>query len=354
MLSNQFYHEIIRKTIIAFGTLFNNIEIVSKDKQGNQLKQMRVPIAYGPTQKFLARLEERPILSGSGPAKVGITLPRMSFEMIGIQYDSSRKISTLQTFNSVNKESGKLVKNFMPVPYNISMQLNILTKLNEDALQILEQILPYFQPNFTLTIDLVETLGEKRDIPITLESISFDDTYEEDFTTRRNITYTLNFSCKTYLYGPSASATAGLIKKAQVDYYTDTSNLKTGSRQLRYTVTPAAIRDYDSDNQATTAQVVDDVVTKFKVTVTGSLQTDMFIQIDDEVMKIKQIEQDSITVLRGQFNSNTSPHDIGTVINTITPVDDNLIDIDDDFGFSETIEEFADGKYYSTTKGVDV
>lgn len=354
MLSNQFYHEIIRKTIIAFGTLFNNIEIVSKDKQGNQLKQMRVPIAYGPTQKFLARLEERPVLSGSGPAKVGITLPRMSFEMIGIQYDSGRKISTLQTFNSVNKDSGKLVKNYMPVPYNISMQLNILTKLNEDALQILEQILPYFQPNFTLTIDLVETLGEKRDIPITLESISFDDTYEDDFTTRRNITYTLNFSCKTYLYGPTAANSAGLIKKAQVDYYTDTSNLKTGSRQLRYTVTPAATKDYDSDNQAVTAEVVNDVVTKFKVTITGTLSEDMMIQINDEVMKVKEISGDTITVLRGQFGTNTTSHDIGTVVHTITETDNNLIDLDDDFGFSETIEEFADGKYYSTTKGIDV
>lgn len=353
MLSNQYYHEIIRKTIIAFGTLFNNIEIASKDKQGNTIKQLRVPIAYGPIQKFLARLEERPNLSGPGPTKVGITLPRMSFEMTGIQYDSARKISTLQTFNSVS-DTGKLVKNYMPVPYNISMQLNILTKLNDDALQILEQILPYFQPNFTLTVDLVETLGEKRDIPITLENITFDDNYEDDFSTRRNLTYTINFVCKTYLFGPTATTSTGLIKKVQVDYQTDTANLRTGSRQLRYTVTPVATKDYDSDNQAVTAEVVTESVTTFDTTITGTLLHDMFIQIDSEVMKIKNIEGNTLTVLRGQNGTSISQHDVGTAIHTLTQTDDSLIDIDDDFGFSETLEEFADGKYYSTTKRTDV
>ena len=125
----------------------------------------------------------------------------------------------------------------MPVPYNIGFELNILTNLNDDALQIIEQILPYFQPSFNLTVDLVKSIGEKRDIPIVLDSINFQDDYEGDFSTRRALIYTLGFTAKTYLFGPVAESSEGLIKKVQVDYSanTDTKNAK---REMRYTVTP--------------------------------------------------------------------------------------------------------------------
>ena len=125
----------------------------------------------------------------------------------------------------------------MPVPYNIGFELNILAKLNDDALQIIEQILPYFQPSFNLTVDLVKSIGEKRDIPIVLDSINFQDDYEGDFSTRRALIYTLGFTAKTYLFGPVAESTSGLIKKVQIDYSanTDTQNAK---REVRYTVTP--------------------------------------------------------------------------------------------------------------------
>ena len=200
MLTNHFYHEIIRKTIVAFGTLFNNIEIRKQDKNGKTISVIKVPISYGPIQKFLARVEQgREYQDGVGTT---LTLPRMSFEVMGMNYDSSRKVSTMQTFKAVNKNTNKMVKSFMPVPYNINMQLGILSKLNEDAIQILEQILPYFQPAFNLTIDLVDIIGEKRDMPITLEGIQMEDSYEDDFLQRRSLTYTLNFTCKTYLFGP--------------------------------------------------------------------------------------------------------------------------------------------------------
>ena len=125
----------------------------------------------------------------------------------------------------------------MPVPYNIGFELNIFSKLNDDALQIIEQILPYFQPSFTLTVDLVSAIGEKRDIPVVLDNISFQDDYEGDFSTRRALIYTLNFTAKTYLFGPVAESSEGLIKKVQVDYYPDTDTRKT-NRVQRYTVTP--------------------------------------------------------------------------------------------------------------------
>ena len=231
MLGTYYYHEIIRKTIITFGTLFNAISIRHDDGASNTYSELKVPLAYGPSQKFLARLEQQADLN----KPVGITLPRMSFEMNNVSYDPSRKSGVTQTFKTSDGTNVKKV--FMPVPYNIGFELNILAKLNDDALQIIEQILPYFQPSFNLTVDLIKSIGEKRDIPVVLDSINFQDDYEGDFSTRRALIYTLGFTAKTYLFGPVAESTSGLIKKVQVDYATntDTQNAK---REVRYTVTP--------------------------------------------------------------------------------------------------------------------
>ena len=231
MLGTYFYHEIIRKTIVSFGTIFNGISIQHKNSSGEEFSEMRVPLSYGPAQKFLARLEQQPELN----KPIQITLPRMSFEMNNVAYDSTRKTGVTQTFKT--SDGTKMKKVFMPVPYNIGFELNIFTKLNDDALQIVEQILPYFQPSFTLTVDLVNSIGEKRDIPVILDNISFQDDYEGDFATRRALIYTLNFTAKTYLFGPIAKTTDGLIKKVQTDLYTDT-NTQTAKREMRYTVTP--------------------------------------------------------------------------------------------------------------------
>lgn len=356
MLAPHFYHQVIRKTIIAFGTLFNNMEVRTKTSAGEDLSVVKVPIAYGPVQKFLARLEQRPELRTEGTVRTAtsVDLPRMSFEMIGIQYDGSRKVSAMQTFKAVNTSTGQLAKTYMPVPYNINIQLNILARLNEDALQLVEQILPYFQPSFTVTIDMLDVLGEKKDVPITLESISFEDNYTEDYLTRREIVYTLNFSAKTYMYGPLPSTNEGLIKKVQVDYMTDTSNLKTGSRQVRYTAEPLAIQDYNNDQTTTLAEVIDGRVVSFQVSDAVSLVKDTFIEIDTEVMKIKSIAQNRITVLRGQYSTSITAHDVGTPINVITPADTELIEPADDFGFSEFKYDYSDGKVYSPSKGEDV
>ena len=230
MLGTYYYHEIVRKTIIAFGTLFNDIHIRHQDGAGNDVSDMKVPLAYGPSQKFLARLQQQPDLN----KPIQITMPRMSFEMTSIQYDSTRKSSLVQTFKTCS-DGTKAKKVFMPVPYNIGFELNILSKLNDDSLQILEQILPYFQPHFNLTVDLVESIGEKRDIPIVLESVNFQDDYEGNFDTRRALIHTLRFTAKTYLFGPIADTSDGLIRKVQVDMYTST-DLATAKREMRYTV----------------------------------------------------------------------------------------------------------------------
>ena len=241
MLGTYFYHEIIRKTVISFGTLFNDIHVRHQDSTGKDISQIKVPISYGPKQKFLARLQQQPELNKA----VQVTLPRISFEMNNIQYDPSRKSGIAQTFKA--NDTGKLKKVFMPVPYNLGFELNILTKLQDDSLQILEQILPFFQPGFTLTIDLVDQIGEKRDVPMVLDSITFSDDYEGNFETRRALIYTLNFTAKTYMFGPIADSTEGLIRKVQVDYYSD-SNPQTAKREQRYTVKATAKKDYNEDS----------------------------------------------------------------------------------------------------------
>tara|TARA_Y100000004_G_scaffold123728_1_gene139102 strand:- start:311 stop:1162 length:852 start_codon:yes stop_codon:yes gene_type:complete len=249
MLGTYFYHEIIRKTIISFGTLFNNIHIKQFDKSGAVTNQQKVGLSYGPMQKFLAKIQQQDEITKS----VAISLPRMSFEMTSIQYDSTRKAGVTQTFKAVDSSDGnKMKKVFMPVPYNIGFELNIFSKLNDDALQIVEQILPFFQPSFNLTLDLLNSIGEKRDTPVVLDSIDFQDDYEGSFQTRRALIYTLRFTVKTYLFGPIADSTDGLIRKVQVDTYTNT-NINTATREMRYTTTPKALEDKNSDGQINSA-----------------------------------------------------------------------------------------------------
>jgi hypothetical protein len=234
MLGTYYYHEIIRRTVIAFGTVFNDIYIRHKDSTGDSISEMKVALAYGPIQKFLARIQQQPELN----KPIAITLPRMAFEMTSIQYDATRKANITQTFKA--SDGTNLKKVYLPVPYNIGFQLNVMTKLQDDALQVVEQILPYFQPSFNLTVDLIDSIGEKRDIPIVLDNVSFTDDYEGDFSTRRILIYTFNFTVKTYLFGPIADSTDGIIRKVQVDYYNST-DIATAKREMRYTLTPDPI-----------------------------------------------------------------------------------------------------------------
>ena len=341
MLGTYFYHEIMRKTVIGFGTLFNDIKIRHKDSSGSSISEKRVALAYGPMQKFLARLEQQADLNR--PTQK-IELPRMSFEMNNVAYDSTRKAGITQTFKA--SDGTNLKKVFMPVPYNIGFELNIMTKLNDDALQIVEQILPYFQPSFNLTIDLISVIGEKRDCPIVLDNISFSDDYEGDFASRRALIYTLNFTAKTYLFGPIADTSEGLIKKVQVDYHStiDTENAR---RELRYSATPKALKDYDSDATATLIDAITKTKTKLNVSSSSSLAVNNRIIIDSEIMKIKTIpDATTIVVYRGYDGSTAVSHLENTVINLLNTADDNLVEPDDDFGFNGLIEDFTDSQQY--------
>ncbi len=232
-----FYNEVLRRTIISFGTLFNNITIKHEDSSDNVVSVVKIPLAYGPTQKFLARINQSPDLN----KPFAITLPRMSFEFTGLTYDPSRKVSTVQNFTVKDPDDGSIVKKqYMPVPYNMQFELSIMSKLNDDALQIIEQILPYFQPAYNLTVELVESIQEKKDIPVVLENITMQDDYEGDFTSRRVLLYTLRFTAKTYLFGPATTATKDIIKRASISYLTGTDTAN-ATREITYTATPRAV-----------------------------------------------------------------------------------------------------------------
>ena len=331
-----FYHEILRKTIISFGTLFNTISIKHTDSDDDVGSVIRVPLAYGPTQKFLARLEQSPDLN----KPVQITLPRMSFEFIGLTYDSTRKVTTTQTFiapDSSTKSTEK--KAYMPVPYNMNFELSIMTKLNDDALQIVEQIVPYFQPAYALSVDLVKSIGEKRDVPVILENITMDDQYEGDFSTRRVLLYTLRFSAKTYLFGPVSSTAADIIKKVSIGYIAADSSGKearTGGRDLTYSVTPRATKNYDVVVATNLTNDISLVDTIFEVNSGSSLTENKYIVIDNESMYVDSISSNQITVVRGQDGTTAAAHVAGADIGTITSDDNDLIEVGDDFGFDGT------------------
>ena len=242
MLGQQFYHESIRKVIIAFGTTFNNIQLVRKDNDGNIKQSMKVPLAYGPRQKWLSRLNEDADLSKT----VAITLPRIGFEIQNLSYDPARKLNRVQKIKKVKGvNDDRLDTQFMPVPYNLNIQLYVMAKESDDSLQIIEQILPYFQPDYTLTINDMADMGIKRDVPIVLNSVSYEDNYQGDFETRRALIYTLDFTAKFYLYGPVTSQ--AVIKTVQVDQYSDLKDTAP-KREQRYTVSPKpATADADDD-----------------------------------------------------------------------------------------------------------
>ena len=197
--NNVFYHGIIRKTIIAFGSLFSNIYIDRKQGDsvnGETIQRLQIPLAYSNKEKWIQRLDGDPNLENN----TYTTLPRMAFEITGYSYDSTRKVNKMQKISStVGTDS--VITMQSPVPYNIEITLYILTKTQEDGLQIIEQILPTFQPEYTLSINAIPDMNVIQDIPIILNSITVQDDYDGDFTTRRFVTHTLSFTIKTNLFG---------------------------------------------------------------------------------------------------------------------------------------------------------
>jgi hypothetical protein len=198
--NNVYYHGIIRKSIVAFGRLFSDIYIDRKQGDsvtGTTIQRLQIPLAYAPKEKWLVRIEQDPTLE----THTYVSLPRMSFEILGYTYDPTRKVNRMQQIKC-GDGTGTVSTMYTPVPYNIDLSLYILTKTQEDGLQIVEQILPTFTPEYTLTINAVPDMNVKIDVPIILNSVAVNDEYDGDFQTRRFVTHTLNFQMKVNLFGP--------------------------------------------------------------------------------------------------------------------------------------------------------
>jgi len=347
MFGSYFYNETIRKTVIAFGTLFNNIKIKKFASDGKAISQIKVPVAYGPMQRFLARIEQQANFDDN----VALTLPRISFELTSYAYDPSRKSSPVTKFTGKGSDKTKHKKVFLPVPYEIGFRLSFATKLQDDALQIIEQILPFFQPSYSVTVNMLEGVEEKRDVPFTLANVSFVDEYEGDFSTRRFIQYDLDFVAKTYFYQEIPTDESGIIKKVQVDYSTAIK----APRAQRYTVVPQAVKDYNDDTATTITAEISTKQTLVSVSSAASLSTNTYIQINNEVMKIREINGTNLLVQRGQFGTSVAEHYVGATLSQVDAQDSALIEVGDEFGFTESRSFFdADGLEFSSVQGTDI
>ena len=223
MFGSTYYFSIIRKYVTLFGSLFDDIHITRTNSTGKTTAVMHVPITYGPKDKMLARVTEDPNIDR--PA--AIQLPVMSFEMTSFDYDGSRKLPTTGKISVKNQTSAsQLNYQYNPVPYNIGFVLYIYVKNAEDGSKIVEQILPYFTPDWTITAHLIPEMNVTMDIPIVLNRVSLDDVYDGDFKDRRSLVWTLNFTLKGYFYGPIK--TSKIIKFANTEFFVPKGTITSG------------------------------------------------------------------------------------------------------------------------------
>ena len=311
MLGSTFYHQTIRKYVAAFGTLFNDINIERKNSSGTVVERVKVPLAYGPRQKWILALsdttDQRRVLAAR--------LPRIGFSLTGVSYDSVRKLNTVIRNVAANTAStGSVLSQYNPVPYNFDFELFILVNNAEDGTQILEQILPYFTPEFTVTINTIPDMGIKADVPIVLNSASQSDEYEGELATRRTIIWTLSFLLKGFVYPDVKSGT--LIKSIEVTFRIPGSG--------------------DSDVQELEQEFIVLETTK------DALATSDYILLEtgnyERIMSEKSSQDIGDATVKSRYTVVPSP---------------NTAQADSDYGFSETFEFFDNPKNFDPETGED-
>jgi len=252
MFGHQYYNQVIRRYVVMFGTLFNDIIVQRFNKAGQRIQALKVPIAYGPKEKFLVRITQDPELTNQSQ----VSLPRMGFEMTGMQYMPDRKLSSTQRrVNTVGATgSNNSVKTvYTPVPYDFNFSLSVFVKNADDGVQILEQILPFFTPEWTTTLKIIPEMNIKHDVPTVLQSVTTEDAYDGDFETRRSLIYNLDFLVKGYIYGPVKKS--GIIKRTMVDFINSANTeLQQGNRIEKITITPGL--DANGNPTANSAQSI--------------------------------------------------------------------------------------------------
>jgi hypothetical protein len=317
MLGSTFYHQTIRKYVAVFGTLFNDINIERKNSAGDVVERLKVPLAYGPKQKWLLAIQD----TTADRKVVATRTPRMGFSMTGISYDTARKLNTIGRNVKANTSSTttSMVTMYNPVPYNFDFSLFILVKNAEDGTQILEQILPYFTPEFTVTVNTIPDMNIKADVPILLNSADVADEYEGDLSARRTITWTLSFTLKGFIY---PNITSGqVIKSIEVNF-----RIPGGDKEIEL---PEFIIYEDSTPDTTNYILLDgfdegDSYTTFnRARIVNENTTD---GVQDATIKSRY------TVVPAPLSATA----------------------DTDYGFSETFEFFDEGKYNDPTTGTDI
>ena len=252
MFGHQYYNQVIRRYVVMFGTLFNDIIVQRFNKAGQRIQALKVPIAYGPKEKFLVRITQDPELTNQSQ----VSLPRMGFEMTGMSYMPDRKLSSTQRrVNTVGTTgSNNSIKTvYTPVPYDFNFSLSVFVKNADDGVQILEQILPFFTPEWTSTLKIIPEMNIKHDVPTVLQSVTTEDAYDGDFETRRSLIYNLDFLVKGYIYGPVKKS--GIIKRTMVDFINSANTeLQEGKRLEKITITPGL--DANGNPTANSAQSI--------------------------------------------------------------------------------------------------
>lgn len=290
MFGSQFYHQSLRRYVIMFGNMFNDIVVRRYDASGNNVGAIAVPLSYAPKEKFLARITQDPNLD----QQVAIQLPIMSFEMTTLNYDGTRRLNAHNRNVKVTTDEDKLDFNYAPVPYDLQFNLYAFVRNADDGAQILEQIVPYFGPEWTNSLRIIPQTSITQDIPTVLNTVSIEDTYEGDFETRRALIYTFDFTIKAYFYGPVRRQ--GVIKRSQIDFGIVTSNV--GNK----------------------------------------------ISLED----VAQTGRSSRIVIQPGLLANGSP-----TTNSAASIPYNQIDADDDYGFCSNSFFFTDGRKYNPVTGQD-
>jgi len=326
--NNHFYNKTIRKVVVAFGTVFNDLVLVRYNKSGTtEYDRTRVPLSYGSKEKYLTRLASDPTLTKS----IATVVPRMSFDLVSMEYDSSRKFNTINK-NYAQQTDGSIKAQYAPVPYNFEFEMAIYVRNTEDGTQILEQILPYFTPDFTVTVNFIPSIGRKYDMPIILNSVTSQVDYEGDMSTTRLIIWNLSFTAKGYIF-PSV-ATAGMIESANTNIYQDTRDTLSQTVYVDSAngsgvfVTGEIVREQSKGKTGTVAY--------FANNNTGTLVvTDLNTLLDENDVLVGDYSNAYYIIDTVDLN----PVKSVVVTTTTNPTTANATD---NFGFTETIIEFPE------------
>lgn len=339
MFGHEFYHEHLRRYIVVFGTMFNNIVVSRKTSAGVVDKRIKVPISYSPRDKLLARIETDPNLRKPD----AVSLPRMGFEMTSMTYAGERKLTTVKKFTAAGTNGSNRTIMYAPVPYDVNFQLSIMVKNAEDGTQILEQILPFFTPEWTNTVQLIDDMDIKLDIPLVLVSVSSDDTYDGDFETRRALVWTLDFTMKCYFFGPIKSKK--LIKLANVNFFIDGFDTEIGTSNTaveRVTIQPGLI---PTANLTGTVSSSGNVVTGSGTLFTETMKVGNYIKAANQFKQVTSIANNISMTVDSAFSTNlvsntyqSTFNGTGTADETLT-IDKDYIVVADNWDYIVKIED---------------